>query len=178
MRHCEPLEFLFVSRDARFVRDVLPGTFREQTLRRWTHTRTGLCVDALLLPGDARAPVRVESMPVRDYAMRKIGDSPPAIDADYDVYLGDNRLLYVKERCGQYRAGAPFFLHLYPADANDLPEPRFDNLDFNFDDIGLRVGWTCLAEVPLPDYRVSEIRTGQYIRGGENIWEGEIRLVE
>ena len=39
----------------------------------------------------------------------------------------------------------------------------------------------CLAAVPLPEYAITKIRTGQYVRvdGGFNhIWEGESRLGE
>ena len=49
----------------------------------------------------------------------------------------------------------------------DLPGHRrqygFDNLDFDFDQHGERFNGERLAKVPLPEYRISEIRTGQYV---------------
>ena len=65
---------------------------------------------------------------------------------------------------------------------NDLPKHRqqygFDNLDFAFRDHRLPIG-KCLAERPLPEYAISEIRTGQDVPvddGFNNLWKGEIRL--
>ncbi len=109
----------------------------------------------------------------------------PRIRADYDVYLSDNRLVYVKVPCNRDDTGAQFFLALYPVDVADLPGPRrthgFDNRDFPFTRYGSRFGDFCRAVVPLPEYAIATIGTGQYVRvedGFEHLWEGEIRLVE
>ena len=109
----------------------------------------------------------------------------PRIRADYDVYLSDNRLVYVKEPCARADAGAQFFLALYPVDVADLPGPRrthgFDNLDFPFTRYGSRFGDFCLAVVPLPEYEIATIRTGQYVpvEGGfKHLWEGEFSWKE
>ena len=58
----------------------------------------GLCVDARVLPHNALPPVRVETMPVGDYLARLVGDSPPVIRSDWDVYLVGNSLIYKKEQ--------------------------------------------------------------------------------
>ena len=64
---------------------------------------------------------------------------------------------------------------------NDLPSRRkqqgFDNLDFNFDALGAIFDGKCLVEFPLPEYAISEIRTGQYTDEGR-IWEGSFDVVE
>ncbi len=66
--------------------------------------------------------------------------------------------------------------------ADDLPRHRrqygYDNLDSSFARYSLTVEGPCLADVPLPEYGITGIRTGQYIPGEGRIWEGEIRLVE
>lgn len=48
----------------------------------------------------------------------------PAIRSVFDVYLVKNTLHYVKEQCCPADTEPRFFLHLIPADVNDLPEHR------------------------------------------------------
>ena len=63
----------------------------------------------------------------------------PVVHADYDIYhdAGKNALVYLREPCNRADTEARFFLHLIPADVEDLPEVRrqhgFDNLDFEFE---------------------------------------------
>ena len=169
-----------------FVRNCAPdelavwswvGAADERVAKAWAQTQTGLCVDAAVLPHNALPPVRVETMPVGDY-----------IRSDWDVYLSENSensLIYVKEPCGPADVDAMFFLHLDPVDAADLPSQRkqygFDNHDFSFGWHGWRGVETCRAAVPLPEYDIAAIRTGQYVQangGFDNLWEREIRLNE
>ena len=103
------------------------------------------------------------------------------IDADFRVYLrGGRRLVYVKEGCLLADMQAPFFLHITPAELDNLPasrrEPGFENWDFQFErGGGLRDG-QCLAERQLPYYDLAALRTGQYIYGGATLWAGEYRF--
>ena len=104
--------------------------------------------------------------------------------SDFDVYLNDNTLTYVKEPCAPADTEAMFFLALYPADGNDLPDRRkqhgFDNLDFDFDEHGVIFDGKCMARIPLPGYAITRIGAGQYVvRGGggfNRLWETEFRL--
>ena len=160
------------------------GAVDELVANAWTQTQTGLCVAASVLPHKALPPVRVETMPLGDYVARLVGDRPPAIRSDWDVYLIENSLIYVKkDPCSPQDAEPTFFLHLDPVDMNDLPshskQHGYDNLDFNFDERAAIFDGKCLAEVPLPEYAISAIRTGQYVRvdgGYPPLWKGEIRL--
>ena len=116
----------------------------------------------------------------------------PAIRSDFDVYLSENTLTYVKEPCVPADTEAQFFLHLHSVEVNALPGLRqqhgFDNLDFDFDDHGAVFDGRCTAVKALPDYAITRIITGQYVLnagqyvlvgGGFNrLWEGEIRPVE
>ena len=113
--------------------------------------------------------------------LAKLGEQRLVIHSGIDVRLVENRLIYVKEQCGLEDVAARFFLHVYPASPDDLPDHRkphgFDNFDFQFDQYGPRLGGTCLAEVSLPGYDAAAIRTGQYVKaagGYRNIWEGDI----
>ena len=99
------------------------------------------------------------------------------------MYLLDDTPVYAKEPCVPEDVDATFFLHVDPIDPDDLPGPRrrygFDNLDFRFDDCGSLIGGVCAVEVPLPEYGVAAVRTGQYtiVEGGfHHLWEGEIHL--
>ena len=91
----------------------------------------------------------------------------PHIRSDFDIYLHDRTLIFVKEPCLRSDIEATFFLHVIPVDNTSLPSHRqahrFDNLDFRFSDFGTVFDDKCMAFVPLPAYDMSRIRTGQYI---------------
>ena len=160
--------------------------------RPWTSTRIGFCTSAFVLPHGALPPVRAARMTVGEYLAERAGGRRPEIRSDFDVYLVENRLIYVKEPCGRDDVAARFFLHVDPVVPDDLPGHReqhgFDELDFRFDEHSFdnfvfgdgrsaRVGGTCLAEIPLPEYGIAAIRTGQYVAaedGFHQIWGGEI----
>ena len=118
-----------------------------------------------------------DSAGARQSAYEKLVSGEPAVRSDFDVYLRKNTLIYVKEPCARADTEAKFFLHLIPADMADLPDHRkqygFDILDFDFDDQGMIIDDECLAEVPLPGYGISEIRTGQFLSGEGRVWEEE-----
>ena len=107
----------------------------------------------------------------------------PIARSDFDLYLRDNALFYVKEPCAPADTEETFFLHLYPVDWNDLPAHReqygFDNRDFRFFDWrGGVFDGKCLVALALPEYPISRIRTGQYVSTGDGtneLWEGEFR---
>ena len=123
----------------------------------------------------------------RDYVARLLGDSRPVIRSDWDVYLIENGLVYIKEPCALADTEAKFFLHLHPVDGNDLPDYRkqhgFDNLDFDFKDRRLLFigGEICVAIRELPDYAGAAVSTGQYVPvdgGYNNLWKAGFDLVE
>ncbi len=97
--------------------------------------------------------------------------------AHFDIYLNDNTLHYVRDTCSPADVQARFFLHIMPHDTNDLPQHRqqygFDNLGFAFYEHVVRFDGKCLASVPLPDYSIARINTGQWIPGEGKLWKGE-----
>ena len=175
-----------------FVRDCAPdeltvwswvGQGDETAVSPWTQTQAGLCTASLVLPRNARPPVRAETMPMGDYLAELVGDRRPVIRSDWDVYLVENSLIYVKEPCASADTEARFFLHLYPVDGNDLPGRRrqygFDNLDFDFGWRGMVLDGRCMARIPLPEYAIARIDTGQFVHvdgGSHNLWEVGMRL--
>ena len=115
---------------------------------------------------------------------------PPAVRADFDLRLAAGALAYFRAPCAAADLEAPFFLHLYPADPADLPDSRrgrgFENRDFAFPEYGEHLPappspdsssdaarGACLAVVPLPDYEIARIRTGQWVRGGGDLWTAD-----
>ena len=95
----------------------------------------------------------------------------------FEVYSGGGRVIYRKEPCAEADVAAKFFLHLTPVQHTDLPAHRrqhtFDNLDFHFEQRGASLGRKCLAIVPLPDYAIARIRTGQFVPGEGQLWRAE-----
>ena len=116
-------------------------------------------------------------------AYRAVVSREPTLRSSYDLYLDDGYLHYVKDPCNDEDIESPFFLHIIPADLTSLPDDRqdlgFDNLDFGFYAHGNRSGVRCMASVPLPDYSISSINTGQWIRDDDRqIWSEELILGE
>ena len=109
-----------------------------------------------------------------------LSDSQPSVRAAFDLYLQDNRLIYLRETCAAADTAARFFLHIIPADIADLPAEQqaagFANLDFAFDRWGGSFDGKCLATVPLPEYPIKAIRTGQHIPGQGQLWAAELRV--
>ena len=113
---------------------------------------------------------------------KRTANGAPAAASDFAVYLGEGELLYAKAPCAVADTEATFFLHLIPQNLDDLPEWRrghdFDNLDFEFGPNGAVFDGRCLAAVPLPEYPLSRIRTGQYVPEAGAVWEVEFAVGE
>ena len=113
-------------------------------------------------------------------AYRAVAGSEPLAQGVFDVHLANNALVYVKESCEQADTDARFFLHIVPDQVGDLPEERrelgFDNLDFRFFLNGAWFDGRCAARVPLPDYPIASVRTGQYVSGAGEIWSAEFSV--
>ena len=115
-------------------------------------------------------------------ASRQYGE--PLVRSDFQIYHHDAALIYFKQPCVAEDVRTRFILHLYPANEADLPErgnrARFDNHDFSFSDYGVVLDDEpdsgCLAIIPLPDYPIQRIRTGQIIPGNPAIWRTEFAL--
>ena len=113
--------------------------------------------------------------------LRRTGRDPD-IRSDFDVYIDNNQLIYVKESCTADDRDLPFFLHVFPTDENDLPDGRevsgFDNLGFELMQKGGTHDGDCFAAVDLPEYKIASIRTGQFVRGEGEVWEASIEFAE
>ena len=102
----------------------------------------------------------------------------PVVRDYFDLYLRDNRLLYLRETCAAADTAANFFLHIVPEDAADLTADRrdagFAHSGFEFARQGGHFDGKCLAVVPLPNYPIKELRTGQHIPRQGDLWSAII----
>ena len=101
----------------------------------------------------------------------------PVAQSDFDMYIRNGVLAYIKTPCAEDDTAARFFLHIIPADLADLPavwrEYGFANLDFHFADHGAYAGDICVATRELPAYPIERIRTGQFVSGEGRLWSAE-----
>ncbi len=110
---------------------------------------------------------------------RQVVSGEPIARDFFDLYhnAGENTLTYIKKPCSRADTEAGIFLHIVPADAQDLPDRRkrygFDNYDFGFNQSGAHFDGKCVATVNLPEYPIARIRTGQYISGEGQLWKAE-----
>ena len=156
------------------VRDGHDFDNLDHVLRDGAARIDGNCVAVALLPDYPIARVRTGQIDLwsaevpPDYAgaRREALATEPQARGVFDVYHDGRTLTYVRDGCTEEDAAAPFFLHLYPLNADDLPDDRrehgFDNLDAALTrSVGAR-GGSCVAFVDLPEYPIASIRTGQH----------------
>ena len=121
------------------------------------------------------ASVREEWLAMYD----DLASKTPSAAAEYNLYLQGDTLYYAKRPCAAADTEARFFLHLYPENAADLHERLrlrgLANLDFEFQDYGLRVDDRCVIRRALPEYAIERIHAGQFVYpDGDVVWEVEL----
>ena len=107
-----------------------------------------------------------------------IASGEPVARSDFDIYLRENTVAYLKSPCNASDVQAEFFLHVVPEDLEDLPADRrqhgFGNTHFRYgENAALAFDGQCVMEHPLPDYPIARIRTGQFTPEGDRIWMAE-----
>lgn len=115
-------------------------------------------------------------------AYEAAANGEPDARAAFDLHLNRQArtMTYVKEPCALSDVERKFFLHIAPERVDDLPQNRrehgFDNLDFEYLTQGVVFDRKCVAVLPLPNYAIERIRTGQFERGEDEIWEARLRF--
>lgn len=142
------------------------------------HRAEGL---ALLTPENRRAFLYDRAQYGGDIDQISAVAGAPVARADFDLYIHENRIIYVKEPCGRADRESRFMLHIIPVAERDLPPARreygFANLDFAFRDYNFAAVKRCIAVRQLPSYAIATIRTGQFSGSGEEIlWERELAI--
>ena len=130
--------------------------------------------DALLTAGNERVFL-YDSAGIDDLvqlyraAYQRAVSGDPMARSCFDVYLGDGVLTYVRDPCVRedvrYRRRHRIFAEAVPEDPKDVPRWRrwFESPDpvFHLENQLVRFEGKCIAVLPLPDYPISGIRTGQ-----------------
>ena len=128
-----------------------------------------------------KSPTSPAPLPSWRADYESIASGEPVARSDFDIYLRENTVSYLKSPCSAADVQAEFFLHIIPEDLEDLPADRrqhgFGNTHFHY---GIHHGNTaalafarqCIAEHPLPDYPIARIRTGQFVLD-DQIWMAE-----
>ncbi len=123
---------------------------------------------------------RVEDAVAAPYraAYRALVARAPVVRADFDVYLDEHAVSWIQAPC---RGGTQleFFVHVTPADPQDLPPHQrrsgVDNLGFLFEERGVRFDDACLAVVPRPAYPVRNLTVGQWWSYEKRVlWQADI----
>ena len=143
----------------------------------------GKCVASIPLPDYPVADFDITWLPelldgnaARGAARRAEANGLPlGRAADGDVYLTDGELTYVKESCEPLDAEPVFYLDAFPVRASDLPQERrergFERFHFRFHRNGALFDGACAAFFPLPNHSIAAVRIGQYVEGGDDLWQ-------
>ena len=111
-------------------------------------------------------------------ALPRPASGEPAVGGAFDVHVGEGRAVFVKDRCTADDTEFPFFMHVRPAAAHDLPDDRkpfgFDNFVFSFQWYDIRAGGACIVLRALPEYDIADIRVGQWVPTEGDLWSAEI----
>ena len=128
-------------------------------------------------------PPSAETLALREKIYRTAASGEPAARAEFDLYLDGEALTYLKEPCAESDARGRFFLSVHPKNIEDLSAKRreagydHDSLNFTFaPPAGAVFNGKCMARRQLPDYDIAKIETGQWIPGGERLWDAEIAV--
>ena len=143
----------------------------------------GKCVASLPLPdypiSEFRLVWRPELQPreaAREAQSRAQANGRLLARSAYDVYLANGELVYVQEQCDPIETEHPFRVSVFYEQTYGLPGERREwgreIHEFDFRELGaLLEEGACVALFPLPDYPVDGIRTGQFVEGGDDVWQ-------
>ena len=114
----------------------------------------------------------------------------PLVRSVWNLYASAQRrgLDYVQEPCDLADTEARFFLHVFPlrrADLRGLPAAgvlrRYADLGFAWGETGEKTDGGCRISVPLPDFPIDFVRTGQFREGvlsSRRLWSARIDFAE
>ncbi len=156
-------------------------------------TRDRVESDALLTPGNEQVFLYDSAgmddlMELYRTTYQRAVSGEPAARSHFDVYLGDGTLIHVREPCVRDDVPRRVFVEVTPEDPEDLTRRRLprwrrryslDKLSIAFRRSGVLFEGKCMAILPLPDYPVSGIRTGQRkagrgMKAGRVLWDARI----
>ena len=152
--------------------------------------REGRCVVIVILP---EYPVRYVQITHPEGGSVRFLVTPPEVDpavltsaplasGAFDIHQDGDTLVYVRDGCADDDEEAEFLAYFFPIDPENLPDAiRRDGSDgwmatrtsFRLWDQGARIVDRCITTVPLPDWPVANVLTGQYEESG---WRWRMRF--
>ena len=143
----------------------------------YSYDASEVCIDVFSIIGEVDDPI------VRALHGAEIGT--PAMRSLFQIFIHENRLVYLKIPCSAHELRNRFFLHITPVHTEDISQELrqfgFNVYDFNSFDEGVGSAvfeGGCLVARSLPEYEIKHIYTGQVIReespDGEVIWKGPV----
>ena len=102
----------------------------------------------------------------------------PALRSEFDVYVLDGLLVFVKKDCSDEDASRRFLLFVYPTDVTVLPERQrvHRRTTRHFDGQVMRVDDRCVVATTLPTYEIDAVLTGQYKPSVIRYWQDRIEF--
>ncbi len=125
-----------------------------------------LDTDALLTPKNERIFLYDAKKLLKAHRSKyqRVASGEPMARSTFEVYRDERALHYVKTPCSDEDMRTRFFLHIFPADGEELPGHRrllgYDAKVYSFWRHTLRFDDKCLASIALPPYDIARIETG------------------
>ena len=143
----------------------------------YSYDASEVCIDVFSIIGEVDDPI------VRALHGAEIGT--PAMRSLFQIFIYENRLVYLKIPCSAHELRNRFFLQITPVHTEDISQELrqfgFNVYDFNSFDEGVGSAvfeGGCLVARSLPEYEIKHIYTGQVIReespDGEIFWKGPV----
>ena len=111
---------------------------------------------------------------------RIVETNEPILRARFDLYVTDDMLVLVKDRCTRADVRRPFLGRPTPTRESDLHEGRqpygFNGFDLSFERHGAFDGDRCWLWRPWPSYGIRRLEFGQYIPGIGDTWRAATSL--
>ena len=122
----------------------------------------------------ARSTPRPLAALLRDHEANEADRGTLLLRSAYDVYLRENRLVYVKHRCrpGDGQTRTRFYADVYPTDADGHERIAFQLHGW----LHYKGDGGCVASVGLPSREIARIKTGQTAADGHAMWEAEAHV--
>ena len=155
---------------------IISGDIGENAV--WTREVYG---DPVVSLADVRA--ETESAFQEAYTAARASE-PAASGGGFDLYADGDRIIYVKDDCGEEDARSRFPLFAFPVERSDLPGPMRDAGyeyapldDSDFFRYGAIYDGKCVIVRDLPrEYPISYVETGQFTPGESRMWSAVIPL--
>ena len=110
---------------------------------------------------------------------RARSSAPLASAGGFEIYDGGDRLIYIKESCGEADTLGTFAWRIIPANPEDAAgrdlERRFEFLAY-----GASFDGNCLMSLPIPGYEIAAIEAAQWADGEEEtpLWSVSVPLAK